>query len=196
MYVLIDKNQLAIVHKHDNPVALRLLGWIECANYFAIVGVKDTRALSAEFSFVAMAKIYENATGGKLNPYSGFLPSAILKAAQRMKDTDLSMPDLERQAAMVRDGSALTFRYRKGAEQPDQHKKGYVCPPIKVERVVTDESISFVPTVTKEQQLEEAKARGDFTPTQTFVKPVFVPRPAAPVLAPAPAGYIKRPWEK
>lgn len=192
MYFLVDKNQLAIVHKHENPTALRLLGWIECANYFSVVSCKDVRGLTAEFTFTAMARIYENATGAKMNPYSGFLPSAILKAALRMKETDLSMPDLERQAAMVRDGSALSYSYRKGAEQPNQHKNGYVCPPIKVARVEADENLAFVPTVTKEQQ--EAEGLG----AVKFVKPVFTPRPVfvPAAIPPAPAGHIKRPWEK
>lgn len=210
MYILIDLNQYAITHKHIDHNVLNLLGWIECENAFRVVKIGDSRALR-ELDTMIIARIYKNATGGEMNPWSTRLDHALFSAAKRMPETDAKLEELESQARYVKDGDGPVFQYRKGAEMPDRYKKSYTPPPLRVARVEEDEKYSFTPTVTPQQQREEAAVRGTVpadqsTPWKAAPKPPVAPavpgsapwtRPKADMaIAPQAPGAAKRPWEK
>lgn len=207
MYILIDRNQNAIVHKHADASVLKLLGWIECENFFHVVKIGDSRALR-ELDTQIIARIYKNATGGEMNPWSTRLDHAIFAAAKRMPETQAVLAEVESQARYVKDGDGPVYQYRKGAEMPDKYKKAYTPPPLRVARMEEDEVYSFTPTVTKEQQREEGAIRGTIPADQAApwkaAKPYIPPIPggAAPwtrpkkevSIAPPIPGAAKRPW--
>ena len=208
MYILIDREQLAIVHKHSSVTILKLLGWLECTNFFSVVQIGSHKDLIADVLPTSLHRIYKNATGGDMNPYSSRLPHAIFEAAKRMPLSDVILEELETQCTYVKAGSPSTFKYRRGAELPDRTKTVYAPPPLKVPRIEADEKYTFVPTVTVQQQAEEAAAAGTTAANQAapwqpkVIRPVADPtippwtRPKTSVVISEPAaGMAPRPWE-
>lgn len=210
MYILIDREQLAIVHKHSDRTILNLLGWLECTNFFSIVQIGSHKDLIADISPTSLHRIYRNATGGEMNPYSSRLPHAIFEAAKRMPVSDVVLEELESQAAIIKDGAPSTFKYRRGAAMPDRTKTLYVPPALRVPRVEKDEVYNFTPSVTAAQQTQEAEAQGLTTadkaapwkkPTVqswTAANPNAAPwtRPKDVVISAPVEGQMPRPWER
>ena len=204
MYFLIDRYQLGVIHVHEDPNVLKLLGWIECANYFFVVQVGDAKTLTTCLEGSGMRRLYLNTTGGEMNLYSTRLPHAIFNAVKRMEPSEVVLAEVEKQASFVKDGSPLVFSYEPGAEMPFRHNKQF-CPKIRtVPRVTEDESYSFVPSVPVAQQLDQHKEASVVTKTWSV--------PQVPKAVPAVAPWTKpraenvyqgnlesvapKPWEK
>lgn len=196
MHILIDRHQLAIIHKHPDPAVLRLLAWIECENFASIVRIGAVRELMEDIPANHLFKVYKAATGGDMNPYSTRVSHAIFEAAKRMPVTNATLEEVEAQAKHVKDGSPPVFRFRAGAAEPDKLRQPYIPPAIKVSRVEADETYSFTPTVTRDQQ-----PQGQFVPPLPPGVPAAGPWakpkvPASVVIAPTQPGQMKKPWEK
>lgn len=138
MYILIDRQQMAITHKHRDAAVLRALSWIECTNAGAIMSLSNTRPL-LDFTPQELRLIYQNATGAELKGYANALAQAVLDAAKRMPDTDAVLEEVVAQAACVMDGDKSSFKYVRGAKQPEQLPGLFEADPIKVDRVEAEE---------------------------------------------------------
>ena len=86
MYVLIDRNRMAITHKHDSRRVLAWLSWIECTNVGATFAIGSSRAL-LDFTPLELKTIYKNATGVELKGYGNTLAHAVMEMAKRLPIT-------------------------------------------------------------------------------------------------------------
>lgn len=137
-YILIDRNQMAITHKHNDRVVLNGLAWIECTAAAAIMSLTNTRPL-LDFTPAELRLIYKNATGAELKGYANTLAQAVLDAAKRMPDTVAILAEVEAQRKLVEDGDKSSFKYVLGAMKPEEVVGLFEAPPITVPRVEAEE---------------------------------------------------------
>lgn len=137
-YILIDRQQMAITHKHNDRVVLSGLAWIECTNAAAIMSLTNIKPL-LDFTPSELRLIYKNATGAELRGYANTLAQAVLDAARRMPDTEAVLAEVEAQRKLVEDGDKSSFRYVLGAMKPEEVVGVFEAPPITVPRVEAEE---------------------------------------------------------
>jgi hypothetical protein len=141
MYILIDRGQMAITHKHSSREVLSGLSWIECTNAGGIYAVGSVRALS-DFTPAELALIYKNATGADFKGYANTLAHVVMSAAKRMPETLAKVEEVRSQMSLVGDGDKSCYKYVYGAMKPE-HINGVFTPdPIMVERVEAEEVVA------------------------------------------------------
>lgn len=116
-YILIDRNQMKITHKHPDRVVLSKLSWIECTNAGAVMSLSGIRPLM-DFTPLELQTLYKNATGAELKAYANNLAQAVLDAAKRMPDTVAKLEEVVAQAACILDGDKSSFKYAPGQMKP------------------------------------------------------------------------------
>lgn len=121
MYVLVDRQAMAIVHKHRDREVLNNLAWIECTNSAATVPLGNVSHWAREFSPLELAKIYNHATGAELKGYGTALAAAVHAMALRLPETDAVLEETRLQRAYVLDGDKSCYQYVKGAVRPMSH---------------------------------------------------------------------------
>lgn len=143
MYVLIDRQQMAITHKHADRAVLAALAWIECTNAAATIAIGQIRPW-LEFTPLELQKIYESATGHKLQGYADQLASVVMEAARRMPETDAVLEEAQAQMRCVMDGDKSSFRYVRGAMKPEEVVGLFTADPLTVERNEAAEQVAHV----------------------------------------------------
>lgn len=139
MYILIDRNQMAITHKHADRRVLAGLSWIECTNAGLTMSLSNTRPLQ-DFTTSELKLLYKNATGVELRGYANQMAQAVLDAAKRMPDTEAVLAEVEAQAACIEDGDKSCFKYVLGAMKPESILGLYEADAIQVPRVEAEEA--------------------------------------------------------
>lgn len=138
MYILIDRQQMAITHKHRDRVVLNGLAWIECTNAGAVMSLSSIRPLQ-DFTPQELRLLYKNGTGVELKGYANALAQAVLDMAKRMPETDAVLEEVEAQRLCVMDGDKSSFQYVRGAKKPASILGVFEADPIKVERSEPEE---------------------------------------------------------
>jgi hypothetical protein len=139
MYILIDRGQMAITHKHADRRVLAHLSWIECTNAGLTMSLTSIRPLQ-DFTTSELKLIYKNATGAELKGYANSLAQAVLDVAKRMPETDAVYEEVAAQAALVQDGDKSHFKYCKGAMKPESVLGLYEPDAISVPRMEAEEA--------------------------------------------------------
>lgn len=119
-YVLVDKGQSAIVHKHPDRTVLGQLAWIECMNAAATIPLGTPKLWADTFTAQELKRIYEHATGVTLNAYGTSLAQACHDMALRLPDSVVNAAEVRAQYLTVMDGDKHTYQYRPGAQTPEQ----------------------------------------------------------------------------
>lgn len=145
MYVLIDRQQMAITHKHHDRAVLAKLAWIECTNNAATVPLSSARAFN-EFTPLELKLMYKNATGGELTGYSG-LANAVYAMANRLPESVVNAEEVFAQALCIRDGDKSCYQYAPGQKTPVIHSGMFVPDAITVERSEPEELLAKSPGV-------------------------------------------------
>lgn len=138
MYILIDRGQMAITHKHSDRAVLAKLSWIECTNAGMTVALGNVRALG-EFTTTELKLLYKNATGAELQGYANTLAHLVMACAKRMPETEATLAEVTAQAACINDGDKSSFRYVFGAMKPEHVNGLFQANPITVPRVEAEE---------------------------------------------------------
>ena len=138
MYILIDRGQMAITHKHSDRAVLGKLSWIECTNAGLTIPIGSVRALG-EFTATELKLLYKNATGAELQGYSNTLAHLVMACAKRMPETKAVLSEVTAQAALINDGDKSSFRYVYGATKPEHINGLFQADPIVVPRVEAEE---------------------------------------------------------
>lgn len=139
MYILIDRQQMAITHKHSDRRVLAYLSWIECTNAGLVMSLSNTRPLQ-DFTTSELRLIYKNATGAELKGYANQLAQLVIDAAKRMPDTVAKLEEAQAQAALIEDGDKSSFKYVYGAMKPEEVVGVFEADPIPVARVEAEEA--------------------------------------------------------
>lgn len=138
-YVLIDRGQMAITHKHQDRRVLAYLSWIECTNAGLVMSLSNTRPLQ-DFTTSELRLIYKNATGAELKGYANQLAQLVIDAAKRMPDTVAILEEVQAQAALIEDGDKSSFKYVHGAMKPEEIVGVFEADPIPVARIEAEEA--------------------------------------------------------
>lgn len=139
MYILIDRNQMAITHKHADRRVLGHLSWIECTNAGLTMSLSSVRPLQ-DFTTSELKLIYKNSTGVELKGYANALAQAVLDMAKRMPETVAILEEVAAQAACIQDGDKSCFKYVLGAMKPESTLGLFEADAIQVPRAEAEEA--------------------------------------------------------
>lgn len=145
MYVLIDRQQMAITHKHHDRAVLAKLSWIECTNAGATFPLTSARNFAQEFTPLELKLIYKNATGADLQGFSG-CAQAVFEAAKRMPESVVNAEEVFAQAACIMDGDKSCYQYAPGQKTPIIHTGLFVPDAIQIPRVEAEELLARAST--------------------------------------------------
>lgn len=137
-YILIDRDQMKITHKHPDRVVLTSLSWIECTNSGVIISLSNTRPL-LDFTPAELSLIYKHATGTELKGYAQQLANSVLAAAKRMPDTVAKLDEVVAQSRCIQDGDKSCYRYVIGSKTPEQLPTVFQAPALSVPRSEAEE---------------------------------------------------------
>ena len=138
MYVLVDREQMAITHKHHDRAVLADLSWIECTGAGLQVALSSARVWT-EFSATELKKLYKAATGADLPGYGPGLAQAVFDMAKRLPVTVVNAAEVRAQRLTVSDGDKAGYQYAPGQQVPTQHRGGYVPAPLQIARDSSEE---------------------------------------------------------
>lgn len=139
MYVLVDRQLMAITHKHHDRAVLADLSWIECVNAGATVPLSNVRVWQTEFTATELKKIYHNATGAELKGYGTGLAQAVFEMARRLPESVVKAEEARAQRLCIMDGDKACYQYAPGQMTPMQHVGLFEPPALKCERVEAEE---------------------------------------------------------
>lgn len=140
MYVLIDRQKMAITHKHRDREVLAKLSWIECTNAGIQCDLNLRKFL--EFTPAELKLLYKNATGNELSGYGNALAHAVLAMAKRLPESDVIPEEVFAQALCVSDGDKSCYSYAKGSKTPTTHRGLFIPEAITCERCEAEEQIA------------------------------------------------------
>lgn len=166
MFVLVDRQQMAIVHKHRTREALRALGWIECTNASIVLPLGQPKHWMDSFTPAELKLIYKNATGFELQGYGNALGHVVNQMALRLPETQCNLEELEEQKTKVMDGDKSSYSYVPGSKTPACYPGLFTPDPMQCARCEAEEVFA-------------ASSKPAYTPTTP------TSTPAAPNGAPA-----------
>lgn len=118
MYILLNRESLHLLHKHENMEALCNLAWLEVQEYSHVIGPCRHETFRG-LTDMELKMLYRNITGdevGELGRYA--LIDLLCGIAKNMPETDLDIEELNVQAAAIHEGCKGCFQYVKGASKP------------------------------------------------------------------------------
>lgn len=142
MYVLVDRQQMAITHKHREQQVLRDLSWIECTNAGIIMPLGRIEHWMREFTPAELRLIYKNATGHEIQGYGNALGSVVNQMALRLPETDAVAAEVAAQRLCIMDGDKSSYSYCKGSKTPSCHPGLYEPDPLKCARSEAEETLA------------------------------------------------------
>lgn len=131
MYVLVDKDQCAIIHKHKKREVLGCLSWIECTNSAVTIPLGNPKHFLDTFQPNELRKIYKASTGADLPGYGYALAVAVHGLATRLDESVVNEVEVEAQKNKVMDGDKSSYSYQLGFLAPKQHPGIYTPDPMK-----------------------------------------------------------------
>lgn len=175
MYVLIDRKQMAITHKHERRDVLGNLAWIECVNDAITLPLGNAQHFNAEFDATQLRSIYRNATGEEIVGVGYALAKAVHDMAMRLPNTKAELLETAAQRGKVMDGDKHCYTYVYGAYEPEQQEKGWTPDPLRTQASPVEIAAA------KQYQQAPAPAQSDHGPSNVFShehKPMTTPRTA------------------
>lgn len=120
MYILIDRERMALIHKHPNPNVLCDLAWIECHQApYSIFPFDDANELRS-YTDMELTTLYRNITGVDHNLTRPQLMQVLFDLIDRIPESDVNPFEADRQAALIPEGDERRWLYVKGATRPAQ----------------------------------------------------------------------------
>lgn len=120
MYVLIERDRMVLLHKHNNLFTLADVAWIECQNSaYSIFGVDDATGLR-EFTDMELGLLYKNITGVDHSLKRLQLIQVIYDLIQRVPESDIDPIEADYQCGHVTEGDERKWLYVRGARKPAQ----------------------------------------------------------------------------
>lgn len=133
MYVLVDRGQMAITHKHKNREVLNCLSWIECTNDAITIPLGNPKHFADLFMPNELRRIYQASTGKELAGYGYALAVAVHSMAMRLEANVVNDAEVFAQRHSVMDGDKSSYSYQPGSMAPMQHNGKYTPPALTTE---------------------------------------------------------------
>lgn len=121
MYILIDRERMALLHKHSDPNVLANVAWIECHNApYAIFPVDDAIGFQT-YTDMELKILFRNITGADDHSFSRPQTLQVLfDLCSRIPESDIDPFEVDVQAEFVKEGDERRWLYVKGAKRPAQ----------------------------------------------------------------------------
>ncbi len=118
MYILLNKETLAIPYKSANPYLLCNLAWIEVSATDYTIAPADYKILRG-LNLTQLATLYKNVTGSELT-VTGLTQiwAEFVKVFEVLPITDADADEVNQQASLISDELRGLFLYCKGATKP------------------------------------------------------------------------------
>jgi hypothetical protein len=124
MNILIDKERMVFLRKHQSQKVLCDLAWIESHEApVALFECDASRPLSM-FTELELSMLYKNTTGQEwchANKYSALL-QVVFDLMQRLPVDNINAFEAEAQAAKIKDDTTHSYQFVKGATSPAQKR--------------------------------------------------------------------------
>lgn len=119
MYISIDKQRMAICHRHPLRSVVNNLVTIELGLTPTSVIPDDSEIYFSDFTFSELRLLYENATGKKFTGFSTpLLAQQLLEVIKQLPIVDAVSYETAAQALAVRNNKLDFFQYVKGSAKP------------------------------------------------------------------------------
>lgn len=122
MYILIDREKMTFLHKHEDVNVCANLAWIEChIQPYSIFELENDTAFH-EFTNKQLMKLYQNIAGGKCASNMGRreLQKGLIAIIATLPCADVWKFELELQASFIQEGEQASWLYKKGANKPSK----------------------------------------------------------------------------
>lgn len=122
MYVLINRDIMKLLHKHEDPAILANLAWIEARDASICIFPIDYPGNGGglqQFTELELSLLFKNSTwydrelSGRNN-----LMDALVLVIEDIPEADVFKYELDAQAEFVKDGNVKSYRYVKGSNRP------------------------------------------------------------------------------
>jgi len=135
MYVLINRDEMTIPHKHQSFRVLADLAWIEIKNNNYHIVPVESEASFVEFTPMELEMLYRNITNSEPPKVSKMqLVRVIFSLVDKIKETQATEFEAETQAAKVTEDSDANWFYVFGSFAPGK-KNGLFSPPCKAVKI-------------------------------------------------------------
>lgn len=119
MYVSIDRENMALVHKHEDQSTVSKLASIELPHVACIVLSVSGDCFSIAFTDLELQKLHQTITGQLLPGYSrGHLVSVCTELVARAAVTDCDRLEVDLQYRSIPDNDSARYAYVKGSMKP------------------------------------------------------------------------------
>lgn len=142
MYILIDRDQMKITHKHRDRRTLNFLSWIECTNSGLVMDLSSVKPL-LDFTPAELRLLYQNATDGELKGYANTLAQVVLAMARRLPETECNPDEVKAQADTINDGDKSIYSYLPGSMVPSKHEGLFAADSLRAQRVASEEAAAI-----------------------------------------------------
>lgn len=121
MYILIERERMALLHKHSDPNVLANVAWIECHNApYSIFPVDDATGFQA-YTDMELKILFRNITGADDHSFSRpQVLQVLFDLCSRIPESDIDPFEVDVQAELVKEGDERRWLYVKGAKRPAQ----------------------------------------------------------------------------
>jgi hypothetical protein len=121
MYILIDRERMAFLHKNESVDSLANVAWIECHNAsYCIFPLLDATGFR-DFTDMELGILYRNITGkNHHNLNRPQLLQVIFDLCSRIPESDIDPFESDRQAESIKEGDERRWLYVRGAFRPAQ----------------------------------------------------------------------------
>lgn len=130
MYILVDRQRMAVIYRCEKVETLRALANIEFAH--TGVAILDETSTSAfrTFGVDSLQKLFEGLTNGT-NPHShnaDYLVGQIMRLCQSAPPTAVDDFNVALQSLQIKQTDKNDYRYRKGEPRPERLTEAYLPP--------------------------------------------------------------------
>lgn len=129
MFIVIDRERLCVIYKHENQAAIVNLANIECPES-AIVAISATDPDSyGIFTDFELKTLFYNICGQMHTGYNRpFLLKSVLMLIGLLPETECTLEDVNRQYDAVAKWDQCDFEYEQGSIAPFPRPEGYMPP--------------------------------------------------------------------
>lgn len=142
-YILINRDSMVLLHKHDDPNVLAELAWIECGDdVYHILPLKDSSTFKI-YTNMELITLYRNITTEDEEIWMSRhrLKELIYALCLRLNHTFVDKLELSLQSNYVKSDSREYWKYVKGAKVPTQQPELFGPVSKKVKRCPDEEKL-------------------------------------------------------
>lgn len=142
MHILIDRERLVVLYKHNNLGALCNIAHIEAAHSAVVIAhYSESERSFGDLTDWELRLIYENLCGQKYQGYlRDHLERSVIALCDAIPESDINIHEAFVQAACIAEGDDRYYTYVRGSQFPSPQEDLFAAPALRVAQ-------GFVPSV-------------------------------------------------